>query len=115
MPEKPSVFSPSLLAALRNVLSAGGGALIILGFGALTPDLIWKIMNFIEALGVVLAALATLIGVLAPTFSSIFASFKATPTQQMKSVAASVAADPSSETTREVKIAMINATAELQK
>lgn len=106
------INNPQFLAALRNMLSALGGALAILGITYLTPDMITKIMELLEKVGVIVTSIGTILALVLPSANALIASWKASPINQIKSAAA-VANDPAQPGSNEVKIAMMNETAKL--
>lgn len=102
--------NPQVLAALRNVLSAAGGVLLALGIGTLTPETVNKIMETIQALGVLATAGLTLVGVVAPIYSSLTAANKADPVNQVKAASA-VANDPTNSSAPAVRAVLAQETA----
>lgn len=79
------LFSPPVLTALRYLLTALSPLLAIIGIVALEPSQVDRIIMVAQQLGVVVGAVAALIGVLAPIAASIYGTFKSTQAQQVKS------------------------------
>lgn len=104
-----ALFSPPVLAALRNVLSALGLMLGMFGIVALSPDQIDHILSIAQALGTTLGAIAALLGLLTPLVAGGFAAFKASQPQQIKAVS-SIAQDPTQSQSDDAKQALIAAT-----
>jgi hypothetical protein len=101
-----ALTNPQVLAALRNVLSALGGALAILGITTLSPAMIQKIIDFTQAMGVLIGAVATLLGLVVPAVMAAIAQFKASPLQQAKTVTA-IASDPANASAPDAKLALM--------
>lgn len=104
------LLSPSVLAALRNVLSGVGGVLAMLGIVALSPTQVDKIISIAQGLGVVLGAVVALVGLVTPLISGAIAGWKASQPQQVKAVAA-IAQDPTQAQSAPAQQALVKATA----
>lgn len=103
------LFSPPVLTALRYLLTAISPLLAIVGVVALSPQQIDHIIAVAQQLGVVVGAVAALIGILAPIAATIFGTFKSTQAQQVKS-AMVVATGPKSEMSAAAQQALITGT-----
>jgi hypothetical protein len=105
-----TLFSPTVLAPLRNVLSGLGVLLGMLGFGAtLSPETIQKIIEICQQVGVVVGAIIGLIGIITPLVMGAIAAFKSTQGQQIKSVQA-IATGEAGPAAESAQTALIEAT-----
>ena len=108
------LFSPSGLAAARNVLGALGLLLGMIGFGVLSPETVNKVMDFAAQLGTTITAIVALLGVVSPGVMAVIAAWKASQPQQVKSVAA-IAQDPTQAQSAPAQQALVAATAAIAK
>lgn len=104
------LFSPPVLAALRYLLTAISPVLAIVGFVALSPSQIDKIIALAQQVGVVVGALAAFVGVVAPLLAGIWGTFKSTQKQQVQSVSV-IAQDPTQAQSAPAQAALVQATA----
>lgn len=79
------LFSPPVMTALRYVLTAVSPLFAIVGFVALSPTQIDRIIATAQQVGAVVGAVAALIGVVAPILATVWGTFKSTQAQQVKS------------------------------
>lgn len=103
------LFSAPVLTALRYLLTAISPLLAIIGVVALSPQKIDAIIATAQQIGVIVGAIAALIGVLAPIMAGIWGTFKSTQAQQVKSAAA-IAVGPVSDVAASAQQAMIAGT-----
>jgi hypothetical protein len=103
------LFSPPVLTALRYLLTAISPLLAIVGVVALSPQQIDHIISVAQQLGIVVGAIAALLGILAPIAATIFGTFKSTQGQQIKS-AVTIATGPKSEMASSAQQAIITGT-----
>lgn len=105
-----NLFSPPVLAALRYALTAISPVLAIIGWVALSPQKIDAIIAIAQQIGVVVGAIAALVGMVAPVLAGVWGTFKSTQPQQVKSVAA-IAQDPTQAQSAPAQQALVEATA----
>lgn len=103
------LFSPAVLTALRYLLTAVSPLLAIVGVVALSPQQIDHIISVAQQIGVVVGAVAALIGILAPIAAGIWGTFKSTQKQQVQSAQA-IATGPASAVAVEAQKALIAGT-----
>lgn len=103
------VFNPSTYAALRNVLSALGVLMGMLGIVALSPQQIDKIIAIAQQLGTTVAAVAAFAGLLMPLIMGGIAAFKGTQKSNIARTA-TIAQDTSQPLAEDAKQALIAAT-----
>lgn len=106
------LFSPAVLTALRYLLTAVSPLLAVVGVVALSPQQIDHIIATAQQIGVVVGAIAALIGIVAPIGAGIWGTFKSTSKQQIQSVAA-IANDPTQPQSADAKQTLIAATISL--
>lgn len=90
------LFSPPVLTALRYLLTAISPLLAIIGVVALSPQQIDRIISVAQQIGVVVGAIAALLGIVGPILAGIWGTFKSTQAQQIKSTEV-IATGPKSE------------------
>lgn len=73
-------------AAVRNLITAIGALFSLLGFAALSPETISKIISIATQLGIVIGALSAFVGLLLTFIPPLIASFKASQGEQVKAV-----------------------------
>lgn len=106
-----TLFSPTVLAALRNVLSGIGVLMGMLGLGAtLSQETIQKIIEVVQQVGLVVGAIIALAGTVTPLIMGAIAAWKATQAQQVKRVS-EIAQDPTQAQSAPAQAALVQATA----
>lgn len=106
------LFSPPMLAALRNVLSAIGPLLGMLGIIALKPDQIDHIIAIGQQIGVVIGAVIALGGLATPLVMALIAGLKSTQAANIMRTL-DIARDPSQLTSTAAAQALVQATAQI--
>lgn len=109
-----AIFSPPVLAALRNVLSAIGPLLGMLGLVTLSPQQIDKIIAVGQQMGVVIGAIIALLGLLTPLVMAAIAAGKSTVASNIARTQ-EIAADPSQVTSVAAAAAIVGAASQLAK
>lgn len=105
-----TLFSPPVLAALRNVLGAVGLLLGMIGIGTLSPEKVQKVIEFATQLGTTIGAIVALLGIISPLVMGAIAAVKSTQAAQVARVK-EIAVGPASDVALQAQTALVSATA----
>lgn len=106
------IFNPSTYAALRNVLSALGILMGMLGVVALSPQQIDKIISVAQQLGTTIAAIMAFVGLMTPLITAVIAALKSTQRSNIERTN-DIAKDPTQPQSTEAAKALVSATASI--